>query len=1383
MSAKAKYEKIDKSKLNDSLKKLLSVMKEKTDNFENEEVVKKTKVEEALDKLIKKYPDAVKKPSKSRTKKSSKAKKSSAKRETVMTVAKRIRKKDESWQDAMKRAKLEMGKSNTKVKKQVDTELEKLKKMIKEDAVLKGFSNSQLQRDAVRKAKPRGKRKSTTKGETTNQYGTFKNKVGRPYWESRENRSDRYAPKYPANKPFLEDGGVIVGGSTVLRNNADIMDLGIANSDAVFKHGGAIHEMRKEKDIDIYDEQMAKGGKIGNDSNTKGAKKYEIFEYLTQSARTPDNEYTINVNDFDKLIEKITKRALDKKIPHIEVEYGGSYLGSINERRNYRFQIGNGFLDNPLQSKMSYINNQVNPKYRMAKGGQLKGFTNDPIYTEGDISVQRVGGSTMWNVAYKGKPKGRVLDAFTKEQAVRKFEKTKDDYFAKGGKTQGKIYIIQEKSKYDRGVPKWKDEKFLTGGKKYLSYKDAQDDKKKLQRMSSSIQYKVVEWMPKLGFAKGGKTQGYNDKLDESLGMREGREDEMMQSYKDRRNESKGMEKAMGRRAYQSVSTMDEMGMGGYLLAGGTGAYLGAKYPNKVKKVTDPLDKAVEDINRNLKNRYENGGLVVGGSTVVRNNGDIMPLGTANADAVFQTGGVTAQTVVNPNEAMADLQSTYGFDDVYAKGGQLKDWEKSMKKRKDIEYLRIEKTQALPNGKTMIYYKYNPVGSEEFKGTQVGTDSIYAKGGVAEGYSKFRVVFYNYSGETEEKEFDNYSDAYDYYNGAVDDEVGGGTTTIMLQGYSDKYDEFEDIFYFDPMEMSEEDEDFAKGGVLSFKSTKEADKYLQSLSDKEFKKLGDFALVYNGKEYIVKKDFKPVGYAKGGEIIEYSKVYEILESKIEDAVADLYSTYENSEQAEGKEVEYKSRDGFIPFTNGGYSSRWFEYSNMLEGSGISLPTKSLEDKIEEFRENSREYALERFEEEYPEIVEELGGIDNVNYNSLDEAGYSSEADELDEFERDDDDSIMMEVEAYYYNPNNDRGEDGKHTIQLSGVVNLEAPYHRSGNLEDYIEERFTFNSYKELEDKLDKGLAKVVSWFEGDMYDKNPRELKIRRMAKGGKIGFEALSKKVAKRYVGKKVPEKFQNEYGKTYSPAEAKEVGDKVAGAVYRMQQAKKMAKGGDIESYDEFIAREDEYLDNAFNRGSDEYKIHNKVQQLMKKDNKWHPDYRGYVDETYYEYYKKAKGFAKGGEVSVYGTNGNYYLKKYGRTYSSPSYKTKKEAENWARLINKGEYKLSNQGLEYVEEKNRLAKGGKTQGYNDKLDESLGNTKGKRSTKEQNYKDRRNESEAMEKKGGRRKYARVKTMDKGSRKLKKPNSFFAVVKRKQKKGEAWKDAIQRVKNEMKK
>ena len=94
-------------------------------------------------------------------------------------------------------------------------------------------------------------------------------------------------------------------------------------------------------------------------------------------------------------------------------------------------------------------------------------------------------------------------------------------------------------------------------------------------------------------------------------------------------------------------------------------------------------------------------------------------------------------------------------------------------------------------------------------------------------------------------------------------------------------------------------------------------------------------------------------------------------------------------------------------------------------------------------------------------------------------------------------------------------------------------------------------------------------------------------------------------------------------------------------------------------------------------------------------------------------------------------------------------------------------------------RYAKGGKTQGYNDKLDESLGNTKGKRSTKEQNYKDRRNESEAMEKKEGQRKYARVKTMDKNRRKRKTPMTLAKEIR---KEGEKWVDAVKRASKMMK-
>ena len=39
--------------------------------------------------------------------------------------------------------------------------------------------------------------------------------------------------------------------------------------------------------------------------------------------------------------------------------------------------------------------------------------------------------------------------------------------------------------------------------------------------------------------------------------------------------------------------------------------------------------------------------------------------------AILEMGGVTTAIVTDPNEAMADLQSTYGFGDVYAKGGLI----------------------------------------------------------------------------------------------------------------------------------------------------------------------------------------------------------------------------------------------------------------------------------------------------------------------------------------------------------------------------------------------------------------------------------------------------------------------------------------------------------------------------------------------------------------------------------------------------------------------------------------------------------------------------------------------------------------------------------------
>jgi len=111
------------------------------------------------------------------------------------------------------------------------------------------------------------------------------------------------------------------------------------------------------------------------------------------------------------------------------------------------------------------------------------------------------------------------------------------------------------------------------------------------------------------------------------------------------------------------------------------------------------------------------------------------------------------------------------------------------------------------------------------------------------------------------------------------------------------------------------------------------------------------------------------------------------------------------------------------------------------------------------------------------------------------------AEELSEMEMDmGDDSIMMSVKAFYYNPSNSRAENNQNTITLIGDVNLEAPYHRSGNMDDYKEITFTFNSKKELEDKMSENMEHIIDWFGGDGYSESTREMKVRRMAKGGDI-------------------------------------------------------------------------------------------------------------------------------------------------------------------------------------------------------------------------------------------------------------------------------------------
>ena len=97
----------------------------------------------------------------------------------------------------------------------------------------------------------------------------------------------------------------------------------------------------------------------------------------------------------------------------------------------------------------------------------------------------------------------------------------------------------------------------MSNGKNSQSMKARRNESKGMEKAMGKRAYSRVGTMDK---AKGGSTsQGYNDKLDESLGSRNGKKS---QSMKSRRDESKGMEKSMGKRAYSAVDTMD-MAKGG----------------------------------------------------------------------------------------------------------------------------------------------------------------------------------------------------------------------------------------------------------------------------------------------------------------------------------------------------------------------------------------------------------------------------------------------------------------------------------------------------------------------------------------------------------------------------------------------------------------------------------------------------------------------------------------------------------------------------------------------------------------------------------------------------------------------------------------------------
>jgi hypothetical protein len=213
-----------KDKIRAEIKKLESEIKtdETMTATEVKEEVKEIeeKVEKALEVAEKKEEQAEAKaeekkekaPRKAREKKTSTSEtktpkvepKATAKKKSVFSIAKEIRKDGESWEQAKERASKMMKSDTTETKKKVRTETDKLLAMVRRNKEYKKLAgSSNLPKDAQRRALPRGKRVS--QGGWKNQYG--ESEGGKVYYENRANRVDVGGFK----NAYLENGGGVDG--------------------------------------------------------------------------------------------------------------------------------------------------------------------------------------------------------------------------------------------------------------------------------------------------------------------------------------------------------------------------------------------------------------------------------------------------------------------------------------------------------------------------------------------------------------------------------------------------------------------------------------------------------------------------------------------------------------------------------------------------------------------------------------------------------------------------------------------------------------------------------------------------------------------------------------------------------------------------------------------------------------------------------------------------------------------------------------------------------------------------------------------------------------------------------------------------------------------
>jgi hypothetical protein len=700
----------------------------------------------------------------------------------------------------------------------------------------------------------------------------------------------------------------------------------------------------------------------------------------------------------------------------------------------------------------------------------------------------------------------------------------------------GEIYKIQEKYKYDL-QPKWEDEKFQTGGRNFLSFKQAQDFKKGLQGLSSSMEYKVVKVEEKM--AKGGeivnqyegrtpediwnnltKTQRFNFLFDHKneIEMYRGKELRLTEIVDANDSDWDGLDEMLKYR-FESHTERGQYAVGGMMAKGGLVEEIKMfdkyNYPSqktkgdKVRAIFEHFKKkgySTEEINTALgKMNYAKGGYMAEGENY----------------EYINTFKRFDSNVPVPDEDFEKLVDAYhkqlsGDKLAVSKYKVLKLQMGNYLGHKTVEEMEayIEKTHNahkmsmggyMADGGVIGKGKNGYVAFYKGKRVEVYADTMYGAQKTAAQYFKAK------------RESD-----VNVVLAEVDGKPYIQSTAFAAGGYVSKRD-IEAITIVNPNKSN------PKKNYLTFRSGE----FLNGLN--QFAKGGKLTDNYT---YIKRSDIFAVYYKD-----KAKKYNSIMESKPKNGfwVSKKALIREGGKTPSAANAPFDAYESYNEFNI--LNSKIWDKLKIESGSqiyasdslqkklAIEYPNSGIDAKFKSLKAIQRKKVAEILTDENEHSLR--------NYLTL--RGYLGQK-EYDGYER-----IFDPKSRYVLNPANFKNNTAD-KVKVGSILTT-----KEGLKVKVIEYNPQYGVKVMRTDK-----------YAGDkpsQYIKLSRFQGFEKMADGGKIGFEALSKKVASRYAGKNVKPKYQGEYGKTYDKAEAKEVGDKVAAKVYRMQQGK-MAMGGKIE-----------------------------------------------------------------------------------------------------------------------------------------------------------------------------------------------------------------------------